>query len=91
MIDVIDDAFVAMGGFGKLQKWSYVMNTLTQGAAAFFLYSFVFLEKQPIYQCKDDVNPEWHECDREEVCDNDKKITWRVDWEHEESIHNLIE
>jgi len=26
-VDMIDAAFVAMGGFGKLQKISYAMNT----------------------------------------------------------------
>jgi hypothetical protein len=45
---------MAMGGFGRLQKISYVANTLTQGAAAFFMYSFVFLEKDPEYICRKD-------------------------------------
>jgi hypothetical protein len=49
--DFIDVAFMAMGGFGRLQKYSYVMNTLTQGAAAFFIYALVFLEKHPVYEC----------------------------------------
>jgi len=51
-IDLIDEAFMAMGGFGRLQIISYIGNTLTQGAAAFFMYSFVFLEKEPVYQCR---------------------------------------
>ena len=90
--DVIDEAFMAMGGFGRLQKFSYLMNTLTQGAAAFFVYCFVFLEKQPKYECLNrDLGDVWEECEREHFCAPGKKVIWRVDWEHLESIHNLIE
>lgn len=48
---MIDAAYVAMGGFGRLQKISYVFNTLCQTGAAFILQAFVFLEKQPEYTC----------------------------------------
>lgn len=89
--DTIDQAFMAMGGFGRFQKFSYVMNTLTQGAAAFFVYCFVFLEKHPVYECMDRSNGTWKECDREHFCASGSKITWRVDWENNGSIHNLIE
>ena len=81
---------MAMGGFGRLQKFSYIMNTLTQGAAAFFVYCLVFLEKQPKFECLNDDDI-WFGCEREHFCNPGEKITWRVDWKHLESIHNLIE
>ena len=40
-----------MGGFGRVQKISYLMNTLAQGAAAFITYCLVFLEKFPEFVC----------------------------------------
>jgi len=50
--DLADEAMMAMGGFGRLQKISWIMNTLTQGAAAWVVFSLVFLEKEPVYQCR---------------------------------------
>ena len=44
-IDKIDEAFMAVGGFGKLQKFSYLMNSLASVVLAFFMYCLVFLEK----------------------------------------------
>ena len=91
----MDEAFELMGGFGTFQKFSYLVNTLAQGSAAFFMYCFVFLEKQPIYQCrlKDPESKKytWQQCKREQFCQDKDKVIWRVNWEHEESIHNLIE
>ena len=40
---------MAMGGFGFIQKVSYVWNTAINGGAALFVYSFVFLELEPHY------------------------------------------
>ena len=48
---MIDEAFMAMGGFGKLQKISYFFNTMINAGAALFIYCFVFLEKEPVYLC----------------------------------------
>ena len=50
--DKIDIAFDLMGGFGRIQKISWILNTLCQAGPAFFLSAFVFLEKQPKYICK---------------------------------------
>ena len=60
--DMVDEAFMQMGGFGRLQKLSYVMNTLAQGSAAFFLQCFVFLEKEPVYKCLD-LEDNWETCE----------------------------
>ena len=82
-----------MGGFGRLQKISWIMNTLSQGAAAFFLQSFVFLEKHPVYECrtynKTSRQYLWEKCDRSDFCKS--KVVWRVNWKDSESIHNFIE
>lgn len=89
-MDLIDEAFMAMGGFGKLQKISYLMNTLINGGAALFIYCFVFLEKEPAYQCN--INGDFVECGTEEFCklpDDPKER--RIDWDSPESLHNLIE
>ena len=65
-IDMIDVAFVAMGGFGRFQKLSYLINTLVNTGAAFIMQPFVFLEKQPIYKCQDE-NGEWTIKDQEKL------------------------
>jgi hypothetical protein len=66
-VDIVDKCFMEMGGFGRLQKISYVMNTLAQGSAAFFLNCFVFLEKKPVYNCFQDGK--WTVCQAEEYCE----------------------
>jgi len=85
---------MAMGGFGKLQKISYFFNTLINAGAALFIYCFVFLEKDPVYECATSAaNYDAHivvECSKEEYCvlpANQKGI----DWDNPESLHNLIE
>jgi hypothetical protein len=99
---MIDEAFMQMGGFGRIQKISYVSNTLTQGAASFIVYCLVFLEKFPVFHCRLNVKDEngdipdlhkysWQECHREQFCDAEKRVIWRVDWDHPESLHNIIE
>jgi hypothetical protein len=54
--------------------------------------AFVFLEKQPVYQCLNKDTGQWQTegCDRAQFCDDSLKISWRVDWEASESIRNLI-
>lgn len=85
---------MAMGGFGKLQKISYFFNTLINAGAALFIYCFVFLEKDPVYQCADSA-ADWAagvrlECDKEEFCTHPEDAR-APDWNNRESIHNLIE
>ena len=87
---MIDEAFMAMGGFGKLQKISYFFNTLMNGGAALFIYCFVFLEKEPTYNCLSTTTGEWEECDTEEYCAL-PEAEHRIDWTSPESLHNLIE
>ena len=80
---------MAMGGFGKLQKISYVWNTLINGGAALFVYSFVFLELEPHYLCLNTTTGLWHDCETKDYCDapaSDRK----VDWNNPESLHNLM-
>lgn len=89
---MIDEAFMAMGGFGKLQKISYLMNTMINGGAALFIYCFVFLEKEPVYLCQSttaDGTVE-HECSTAAYCalPADER---NIDWASPESLHNLIE
>lgn len=48
----IEEAFERVGGFGKFQKFSCVMNTLANMGAMFFLASFAFLEEQPSFKCQ---------------------------------------
>ena len=43
----VEEAFERVGGFGKFQVFSCVMNTLTNLGATFFLMAFAFLEKEP--------------------------------------------
>jgi len=87
-VDLIDEAFMAMGGFGKLQKISYVMNTLINGGAALFIYCFVFLEKEPVYECLEGT--EWKECETKAYCAL-PEAERSIDWHSKESLHNLIE
>ena len=94
--DMIDEAYMQMGGFGKVQKVSYVINTLAQSAAAYIVYCIVFLEKHPAYICIEDYKNrpieemQWQPCTRDEFC-NDHSITWRVNWTSPDSLHNVIE
>lgn len=75
--DLVDKCFNEMGGFGKLQKLSYVMNTLAQGSAAFFLNCFVFLEKKPVYNCFEDGK--YKVCTDSEYCST-SELDRRIDW-----------
>ncbi len=95
-VDLIDEAFMAMGGFGKLQKISYFFNTLINAGAALFIYCFVFLEKDPVYQCAKsaaDLKAKIGivECDKEVYCAHKPDDAKQIDWHNQESIHNLIE
>ena len=47
----VEEAFERVGGFGKFQMFSCVMNTLTNMGAVFFLLAFAFLEKEPNFKC----------------------------------------
>ena len=96
--DTVDQVFIMMGGFGRVQKISYVMNTLAQGSAAFFLYCFVFLEKKPVFNCREvltrahdeeDVT-DWQICKDHDYCAKPENLR-RVNWTDPESIHNLVE
>ena len=48
----IDEAFEKVGGFGTFQKFSAVMNCLANMGAALCIYSFSFLEKEPVFECQ---------------------------------------
>jgi len=41
----VEEAFDRVGGFGRFQKFSCIMNTLANMGAMFFLNAFAFLEK----------------------------------------------
>jgi hypothetical protein len=43
----LEEAFARCGGFGWFQIFSIVFNTCANGGAAFILYAFAFLEKEP--------------------------------------------
>ena len=45
----IEQAFENVGGFGKFQKFSAIMNTLANMGAALIIYSFAFMEKEPVF------------------------------------------
>jgi hypothetical protein len=47
----VEEAFQLVGGFGKFQKFSALMNMLANAGASFLLYAFAFLEKEPIFKC----------------------------------------
>ena len=58
------------------------MNTVGNGADGFFFYAFSFLEKEPIFKCKD-PNGEWvsgndNDNYKEEYCDS--SLECEVDW-----------
>ena len=86
--DPVEDAFKQMGGFGKVQKVSYVMNTLAQGSASFFVSCLVFLEKMPLLECN--INDEWDTCMKETYCKLEDDLR-RVNWKSPESIPNFID
>jgi hypothetical protein len=80
------------------------MNTLANGGAAFFLYAFAFLEKAPTFKCQlSPTQDVWtfsttEEPLHEEYCAVLQDSTGRdykpynceVDWEHPESIYNIL-
>ena len=80
----VEEAFERVGGFGKFQMFSCVMNTLTNMGAVFFLLAFAFLEKEPNFKCQ--MTPgsdEWtlgtEDAPLEEAyCSNE--YTCEVDW-----------
>jgi len=50
-----DQAYEKTGGFGLYQKWMIVLGSLANGGNCFFLYSFSFLEKEPVFKCQLDA------------------------------------
>ena len=90
-VDVIDQAYVAMGGFGRLQWVSYVANTLIQSGCYLFLGCFVFLEKEPLYKCLDEATGLYYHCEPKDFCGADKHVVWDYDYSTPESFNNMIE
>ena len=69
---------------------------MIQGAAAFFMYSFIFLEKEPIYQCRilkldEKTKAIWNQaypfidCAKEDYCFGLKSVSdWvKIDWNND--------
>ena len=48
----VEEAFELVGGFGKFQKFSAIMNALANAGASFMLYAFAFLEAEPKFMCQ---------------------------------------
>jgi len=48
----VEEAFELVGGFGKFQKFSAIMNMIANSGAAFMLYAFAFLEAEPKFMCQ---------------------------------------
>jgi hypothetical protein len=48
----LDEAFEKVGGCGKFQYFSMIMNAFGNGGASFFLFAFAFLEAEPVFKCK---------------------------------------
>ena len=86
----MDEAFEITGGFGRFQKVASVINILTMGSAAFFLYQIVFLEMAPKYECFNSKLQKWESCEADAFCPPESNVHWRVDWNDSESLHNLI-
>jgi MFS family permease len=63
---------------------------LAMGSAAFFLYSFSFLEHKPKYVCLNNNNSIWSPCLSKDFCGK-SDVTWRIDYDDPDSIHNFIE
>ena len=90
----MDEAFEKVGGFGKFQKVSAIINMLAQGGAAFLLTAFAFLEKEPIFKCQmDPPSNEWtygyeENTLKEEFCAKDYHC--EVHWDDVTSLHNVI-
>ena len=67
----VEQAFEIVGGFGRFQKFAYFINTLSNASAAFFLYSFVYLEKEPVYECltvSSVGERHWERCGKAQIC-----------------------
>lgn len=70
---------------------------LTNAGAAFLLYAFAFLEKQPVFKCQLNYpSTEWtygtssNNLD-EYYCSSNPVYNCEVDWKNPESLHNLME
>ena len=91
----VEEAFERVGGFGRFQIFSGVMNMLTNMGAAFFLFAFAFLEKEPVFKCQLTPGSQVWTFGNEEntledqYCSND--YICEIDWENPQSLHNLIE
>ena len=69
-------------------------------SVAFFLYAFSFLEHRPKYECMNSESGMWEVCTNSVFCLFDRpdgegevipSISWRVNYDDQDSIHNLIE
>ena len=90
----VEEAFQRVGGFGCWQVASIVVNTCANGGAAFLLYAFAFLEKEPQFMCQlngdQDIWTSGTEARplKEEYCA--KVVPCEIDWSSQESINNLM-
>jgi hypothetical protein len=93
----LEDAFERVGGFGKFQKVSAVMNMLANAGASFLLYAFAFLELEPKFMCQLDYpSPEYTYATEErtleaEYCSTETIYHCAINWDDPTSIHNIIE
>ena len=90
----MEEAFERVGGFGKFQIYSCVMNTLTNMGAVFFLLAFAFLEVEPNFKCQmTEGSTEWtigtEEAPLEEAYCSGEYVC-EVDWSDPQSLWNLI-
>ena len=63
-------------------------------ALDFVYMNLAYLIQSPVYQCKFAGSEEWSECTEEDICGSmigQPDVEWKIDWDHENSIHNWRE
>ena len=92
----VEEAFELVGGFGKFQKYSAVMNMFANAGPAIMLYAFAFLEAAPKFMCQmNGTDGEWTYATiednlQDEYCSTTTNYNCQVDWSNPESLHNVV-
>lgn len=64
---------------------------MTMCSGVFFFGAFAFLTLIPKYECFHPELNKWIPCYEKDFCfKTGNEVEWRVDWENDASLHNLV-
>lgn len=73
VLEDVDAALDLLGGFGRHQKLSFLLQTICMGFGSYALYPMGYYELQPKYECisfdhATNPNAKWYPCTNLDFC-----------------------